>query len=1158
GQNIGFTASFINKSSTNLIVNPDSSFLGFSDGTNNYLAKVNGNFTITGTDSIPDTTAIAFKLKAIDPNFIPGLYDVRFNIFGNLPNGDTLTALDTVALNQLTVLREALVQVDSINIVADSIAAGQNNVEIEYYLTNSGSSPAIVDSANSIFQDSTNTDISNVWTLVFQSQSLPFQIDEGTSIALVRRFNVSDSIQTGRVSARLSGKYNDIRKPVDIKPFDNPAIYDSVNVIQPSVLRVDSLQLVNVPNAGHGTVNVGQAFDLRLILQNSGQEAIRDMAIELRKNNITVRTDTFAGPVAPGAPFESIYQSLTSSAAGNLQYQAIILEAFSVVSGQPVPVGQPVDNIEDVLVQEPAALTLLASVADSSLSQGQLFRVEFNISRAGASSFDSGKVKINLPTNYILAPGTPDSTFDINMNTLSGSWDVIAQGVTSGPDDTIRVDYLNVPQDSNTAQPVQLTNSAVEIPVRTSNFGEVSVSSISLEFPPGALDDTLSTSQTFKLKANFEFIGPVSSSGRIAELRLPPNEGFFADSTVQLLGNADSAVWQIRAPDTLVSNLTKSISGGRNGEKNFSDQTNIPNDPLDVLLGKASDIEVVLRAFEENTGVLITDSLNHTVVVEEKALLEAHATIVSPQGALDGILSTEQNFNVQVWVENSGEAQTTGNNRIFLRVPAGFAIEGTTADSIEINIPTGQSSAATVRLFAPVSPTPSQKNILVQIFRAANDENSNQPAAISQQQAIVAVNVVKRATLRVDSLKANPNVLTQNQPFTVTGKISNAGDAAIVPGDSVWVQIEFDPGNFSLAQGEIARKGAKLVNKTASVSWQVLSTQTANLGVHTISAFIDSTVSGDENTDSLAFIEKIREQTNVDIVDLGGIAIESFLFLNNMNDSLTVSSDQSGIGIHMKAQINPAYIQNNATATLVLPDGSGFTTDSSLIKRVRPDSTVSWNLTAPTQSLDWQKIQVILEAVSPINPQIVLTETDSAYIKVVLKANLLISGSIVAPAGATDDTVSYGQTFTYQAVVNNIGDAGLLNPPEGPQGTIEINPGKLLAISNGSPAEQPFVSGQPVQWEIVVDSSAAAADLIKQIKKIQLQKRQIMEATSQFPDESRRSGEPGNTSLISGKAEATVFQSLDISASDEQMSLLYSQLYALIDSSDVRVRIKTI
>ena len=828
GQNVSFSASFVDSGNTSLLVNKNTSYLEFSDGGSHlYHAEVDGNFTIQGTqDSIPDTSVIVFSSRLIDPSFIPNTYPVKFRIFGNLPNGESFVGYDSTFSNQVTILQEANVLVDSIDISLSTIIAGQNDVEIRYYLRNSGNSPASLNSVTSVFRDSLDTDISNSWTTVSQSLSFPFVMSGQSATTLIRRFNVSPSINPGEVKAFLTGQFNDIRKPSDSKIFNNPSIYDSVNVILPSSIYINGLTLTNVPNADNGTVNYNQNYDLKLDLQNSGQDALRDIVIELRENNTPIDTVTLAGPVAAGETFSHIYNFNAGSVSQTRQYRAILFEAISVTSGTPVPLEQPIDNLESVTIQQPSVLTLNAFASDSTLSQSQEFKVNFQINRTGESPFGSGQVQITFPANYSLAPSTPNPVLPIDQNTLSGFWNVIAQGITTVGSDIITVGYLNNrPLDENNDNPVA-GNDNTTIPVQTIEFGDVQVTNISIIEPAGAVDNVVSTDQTFRLKAKFSFTPSVSQNNRQAELVLPAGTGFFADSTTKVLtsGSAiDSAIWQVRAPDSVFQSAANTANTDRqNNKANKQISGSSPGNMIESIREQLFDLNVILRATEENTGQPLTNTQGHQVQVQNKASLEVHAEITSPDGATDGILSTDQSFDVRVWVENTGEAQTYDNNQVVLKVLPGFDIQGSDADTILLSIETGETSAETVQIIAPGTASTSQQNLLAYITKAAKDMNSNKIASVSKLQENVQVNVIRKTNLQVSGTIVSPpgamdNKISYGQTFTYQAVVTNTGEADINTSPQGTVEIQLG----DLLQIEDGTPVEQSFNLDKPIQWNV-------------------------------------------------------------------------------------------------------------------------------------------------------------------------------------------------------------------------------------------------------------------------------------------------------------------------------------------------
>ncbi|MCB0296018.1 MAG: hypothetical protein KDG51_12455, partial [Calditrichaeota bacterium] len=106
-------------------------------------------------------------------------------------------------------------------------------------------------------------------------------------------------------------------------------------------------------------------------------------------------------------------------------------------SGTQVQIGQPIDDDEDVIVQQPRALGLAASTSGGgSYSQGQEFTVSFSvIDTVGESGYGSGAAQIQLPANLVLISGSAELPF--SATSPGGSWLVRAQDLSTNPPDTI-------------------------------------------------------------------------------------------------------------------------------------------------------------------------------------------------------------------------------------------------------------------------------------------------------------------------------------------------------------------------------------------------------------------------------------------------------------------------------------------------------------------------------------------------------------------------------------------------------------------------------------------------------------------------------------------------------------------------------------------------
>ena len=785
GQKVAFTVIIENSGNTDLLVNPDSSYLTFTDGSRVFTATVNGNITIRGTTSTtPRANTVPFVTDSIPATMQSNrLYPITIVMQGNLPNdqpfeGDTLNAND-----QLTMLPTALVQVDSVDVVPPTVTRGQSFVEVRYYLHNVGGSPAQIDLLTSQFEDSSGNNVSDEWITVYNSHNMPFTIGAGDTIQFIRRFNVVDDATLGSIYATMSGAYNDIRKPSQSEAIATIE-KDSVRVLRFSDVFIRELALTQVPNPPY--LNYGQNGTLQLVLANVGDDTLATVYLRIMKENQLFLLDTLT-TVLPNQDTPVLYSFTADSISGTQIYRAFIDSAFSGISGEKIVVQQPEDNVESVVIQQPTQLNLSASASDSSLSLNQVFAVRYQVERQGESDWGNGQVVIHLPENYALTAETPDSVQAISMNSTAGFWKVRAVDLTKGViNDSIRVSFHTIPHDLNTLAPVQVADSQVTVPVRTDSSAAI-LAYVTIARPAGAMDGILSTGQRFVVRDSILFLGQIAAEGKSAELIVPPGYAVEGVSRVDISGSGTLRIveWTVLAP----------------GEARSSDTLRIMNSGRD-----------------ENT--LEERSSENLLIVQvvPQAQLTLSAQIVAPQGATDGELSTNQKFEVQIRTQNAGTAglQMGSRNIIAIQLPEGYRLWGDSIRTFTLDLGLGDT---TIAVQAPHQPA-GLSNIRLSVQTPAIEENTGKAVTFVNNQTEVAVRTVSQAMLRL-SISAD-TTLSVGQTGRLVVRLENIGQAAIVP-DSVKIQVSAGDGvSFSTPTEQFVRLEEETRSGTAIFTFQGL------------------------------------------------------------------------------------------------------------------------------------------------------------------------------------------------------------------------------------------------------------------------------------------------------------------------------------------------
>ena len=277
--------------------------------------------------------------------------------------------------------------------------------------------------------------------------------------------------------------------------------------------------------------------------------------------------------------------------------------------------------------------------------------------------------------------------------------------------------------------------------------------------PPGAVNGSVSPSQTFVLAGVVRNAGeaPLDASASRLRLVLPP--GFAsAEATDRTYAPGDTVTWTVTAAPS-------------------------PGGPFDVAAGVSPlPIDVNTAA----PAAVVRDTARVAVTVSPGGALAAPAlAVVSPSGARDDTVSTGQTFTVELAVTPSPDARTV---RASLAVPSGWVVLGAT--QVVLGDGDGTRRSDTLRVVAPAL----SADATLRADFTAVDANSGDTLRAS---ASVGVSVVSRASLAVSASVAD-NTVAPAEPFDVTALVNNAGTAGVTgPGE-----LEIDlPTGYALVAG---------------------------------------------------------------------------------------------------------------------------------------------------------------------------------------------------------------------------------------------------------------------------------------------------------------------------------------------------------------------
>lgn len=535
-------------------------------------------------------------------------------------------------------------------------------------------------------------------------------------------------------------------------------------------------------------------------------------------------------------------------------------------------------------------------------------------------------------------------------------------------------------------------------------------------------DNVLSSNQLFEITATVANIGQaaIDSSGR-AEVQLPSGFALVDPSPTafeQSFAAGQPVKWKVRAPSSAVASadLTVRISQTPR-DRNADTQANV----------QTALVTINLRVVEFDLSI-------------------TNLFISEPPGAMDNILSTQQNFTVTANIAFS--ADLAGQQRsVTLEAPAGYQLlsPATIDDFTEIS---------TWQVIAPNEPHGERSFI-------ATAQGLTGLGSPKTSTDTLRVTLVNRALVEVtafisEPLGAQDGTLSQGQSFTIRANLTNRGTA-----------VAIDTGSVRLELGQTGVTTTDPLEQpitTAAdgfVEWRAQAPNTLSEGEITV-RLIRRLI--DENTNLDAAIVRETSQFTIRTVDAGMLSVTNIEIREPVGATDgTVSTSQEFTVLADLAWQSA----RNVTARLLLPAGFSTENEFRTYTELNGPATSTWIVRAPVAAIASQQLRVQLEG-TDANDDSVQVSTTSAplQVDVVERANLRLSGFISAPErAAVDGIVSVNQLFEITGELVNLGQAQLV-------GIDSIR----IVLPEGYSTQEPAVkssSGSRVLWQVKARSTGS-------------------------------------------------------------------------------------
>ncbi len=709
--------------------------------------------------------------------------------------------------------------------------------------------------------------------------------------------------------------------------------YGSVRVQAPADIHIVALT-GNAPRQPF--VNMDQSFPLAVEIINSGEAAAELVSTDLTGDgtSIILNSPVTFGTIAGGETLIDTFRVTAADVAGSEDFTSSIISATDVNSGQDdlVTVSSGDDTTETMTIQEPAGLAVTSvQTSQDELNAGQTadWTIRLNLTNNGDAPttidvpspddmefLDSGS---GFPlSGYLVVPpvdfgsGTPGWTLD-GGETDSLIYIVSTTGTDTGIVD-INADVSWVDEnDPGAGASISSGNATVHVH-EPSGLRIISVTS-------NAPNNTLIPNTSIVNEGQiFNVTVTVENTGG-DDLR---------DIVMSITSNGPASITEtVSTPD-----LPNETSG------DFVYEVYSPAAGVEILTAE------ITEAYSVNTGEPVSPiqavESAENLQVQVPAALVTSTYVLSPAGAVDDTVSTDQQFVFAAMVENTGQAEIDATGQITLSLPAGFTRVNPGTESLTMSFAAGQQITWTLQ--APAAASVSPEPVTVSITSTPNDINIASASFVQKDADTVSVMTEDAAVIAgclavvSDPSGARDLVLSSNQDFIVTFTAIPSGNSG---SNTATITL---PAGFTTAGNQTIQLGTgDGTEKTAE--WAV----TAPGFISTANGISVSTAGTDDNS-GISF-SGCTHEIYVDIVSRAVLNLTAMISgpPEAVDGNLSV-----GLPFTIQADVTNApsaagIDTTGARLEIVLPDGGSYTlaAGETYRKTFFPGTPVNWNMTAP-------------------------------------------------------------------------------------------------------------------------------------------------------------------------------------------------------------------
>jgi len=769
--------------------------------------------------------------------------------------------------------------------------------------------------------------------------------------------------------------------------IQNPATFQITNIITSDTVRASQVEW----------------WDIALVVRNMGQAATviqtpttDDMVIKV--NNVDYNDYIISPPAAlqggglilTGGRTDTLIYTVTTSPsnAGSASIE-VVLQANDL-NDQTALIAP---GRYDFYISSSAAVQLLSTEvicnnydgAKGLVNRGQPFPLRVTVQNLGRKKVKDVVVKLTNTGGSIISQDQMTIQSIEHNETRFADFQITADPNQVNINELFTSEIISAVE-FDTGLPAFIDNTG-------NNIARIAVyDSAKLELSAWATDTVFTINQDFSVKAMVKNLGdypaPVDDSG-LLRLSVPGGYRIIAGTDtiagshgVSFKANQLSE-WSVLTPEYASGPDTLIVS--------------IENEPLDKNIDQRA--VVVQRDDSIIVRTLATNILYSTGIIE-------------PEGAIDGIVSTYQNFTVESNIQYSDNLKDV---MATLVLPEGNPVYRfhSAADSIQ-NVQKGV--PVQWKLFAPGDEDNALRMIQVKITAS---EKGN-PLLFKDT---IFVKTVTRADLKISTWISYPeaakqsNKLRVDRPFGITAQVQNSGVAGVLGSG----QLEINLGATGCTFDDTSETYIKTFKVDSLITWHLRSPAVRTPASDITIKFISRP--DDKNTNEQANVEKANKTSfiTVETVEGGTIEVSAYIVGPEGAKDSVLSSYQT---FTVEADVNSVDV-NNMVAQIILPGSFSLGTGETRKQNLQlGEASVQWQVNAARDSVSNSELKIVCSGKDSKDETVIIeSDTVRLVVNVIRRAEAKIVANIVSPPEAIDKKVSVDQEFTVQAYLENYGQA---------------------------------------------------------------------------------------------------------------------------------------